>query len=62
VSAWHQIVAVIYDRTDQHRPQTRAEMRVAAWELRQRGLTVEDIGSALRLSSGAVCDLLGESA
>ncbi|HEY1891986.1 MAG TPA: hypothetical protein VGG63_16400 [Steroidobacteraceae bacterium] len=54
---WQTLVANVYDR-EQHRPQSRDEMRVAAWELRQRGLTVEDIGSALRLSEGAVRELL----
>jgi predicted transcriptional regulator len=43
---------------DRHRPAARATLRAAAVELRQRGLTVEDIGQALGLTSGAVRDLL----
>jgi DNA-binding NarL/FixJ family response regulator len=43
---------------DQHRPVDRDTARAAAVELRARGLTVEDIGQALGLTSGAVRDLL----
>jgi hypothetical protein len=45
----------------QHRPVDRDAARVAALELRARGLTVEDIGQALGLSSGAVRELLEAS-
>lgn len=58
---WSTLVASAFDR-DEHRPQSRDAIRCAAVELRQRGLTVEDIGQALGLTSGAVRELLGETA
>ena len=54
---WSTLVAGAFDR-DQHRPQDRATLRAAALELQARGLTLFDIGSALRLSEAAVRDLL----
>jgi len=42
-------------------PPDRETARAAAYELRSRGLTVHDIAAALRLSEGAVWDLLGEA-
>jgi hypothetical protein len=45
---------------DLHRPADRQTLRVAAVELRQRGLTDRDIGAALRLTDAAVRDMLGE--
>jgi orotate phosphoribosyltransferase-like protein len=50
---WRQMVADAFDRD-----QSRDEMRVAAVELRQRGLTPADIAAALRLSEAAVRELL----
>jgi predicted transcriptional regulator len=43
---------------DPHRPHDRATLRVAARELRSRGLTARDIAQALRLSEAAVVALL----
>lgn len=45
---------------DRYRPLDRDAARAAAVELRQRGLTVADIASALGISVGAVADLLGQ--
>ena len=47
------------DRRQQPAPD-RETARVAAHELRSRGLTSHDIAAALRLSEGAIRDLLGE--
>lgn len=58
---WQTMVRSAFDRRDQHRPQSRDEMRIAAVELRQRGLLPADIAAALRLSESAVRDLLGET-
>jgi hypothetical protein len=58
VSYWSVMVAGAFDRCDEHRPQSRDEMRIAAVELRQRGLTPADIAAALRLSEGAIRELL----
>lgn len=49
-------------RRDQHRPQTRDEMRAAVAELVARGLTARDIAQSLSLSETAVRQLLGETA
>jgi DNA-binding NarL/FixJ family response regulator len=49
-----------FDR-DQHHPVDRETARAAAVELRQRGLTPADIAAALRLSEGAIRDLLEAS-
>lgn len=57
---WDVLVRGAFDRADRHRPQDRDTLRVAAQELRQRGLTALDIAAALRLSEAAVRDLLGE--
>lgn len=57
---WDVLVRGAFDRAERHRPQDRATLRVAAQELRARGLTMFDIASALRLSEGAVRDLLDE--
>jgi len=46
---------------DRHRPLDRDAMRAAVLELRQRGLLPADIAAALRISEGAVRDLLGGS-
>lgn len=51
--------AVQVDRR-QHAPPDRETARVAAHELRSRGLTIADIAQALRLSEGAARNLLGE--
>lgn len=49
------------DRTCEHAPPLdRDTARVAARELRARGLTPRDIASHLQLSEGAVRELLGE--
>lgn len=58
MSYWSVMVAGAFDRADKHRPHTRDEMRCAAVELRQRGLTIEDVASALRISVEAVRELL----
>lgn len=42
----------------QHRPHDRATLRVAAQELRSRGLTYRDVGQALELPEAAVRELL----
>lgn len=55
---WQTMVRGAFDRADEHRPQTRDEMRCAAVELRQRGLLPADIASALRISVEAVHELL----
>lgn len=47
---------------DLHRPKDREALRVAAIELRWRGLTARDIASALGLTEAAVRQLLGERA
>lgn len=61
MSAYRQsMVRSAFDRSSQHAPQDRATLRVAAAELRSRGLTALDIAEALRLSDAAVRALLGE--
>lgn len=55
---WQAMVVHVYDRADEHRPHDRDTLRVAAVELRSRGLTVHDISAALRLSEAAVRGLL----
>ncbi len=47
---------------DVHRPKDREARRVAAVELRGRGLTARDIASALGLTEAAGRQLLGERA
>lgn len=47
---------------DRHRPTDQETLRAAAVELRQRGLLPADIAAALRISEGAVRQLLGETA
>lgn len=42
-------------------PPDRDTCRAAAMELRNRGFTPLDIAAALRLSKGAVLELLGEA-
>jgi DNA-binding NarL/FixJ family response regulator len=59
---WQTMVRDAFDRRDQHRPADRQTLRAAAVELRARGLTPADIAAALRISEGAVRDLLGEPA
>lgn len=50
------------DRRPRENPRPdRDTCRVAAVEMRQRGLTVADIAQALSISDGAVRQLLGES-
>ena len=58
MSYWSTMVSSAFDRARQHAPQDRATLRVAALELQSRGLTPRDIAAALRLSEGAVRDLL----
>jgi hypothetical protein len=48
------------DAAQQHRPQTRPEFIREARRLRAAGLTVDDIATALKLSLGAVRELLRE--
>lgn len=59
-SYWQTMVARAFDRTQQHALPDRETARVAALELRARGLTAHDIAAALRISEGAVLDLIGE--
>lgn len=61
IAYWSTLVSSAFDRG---RPQQldRDAARTAALELRQRGLTVADIAAALRLSDGAVRDLLDSGA
>jgi hypothetical protein len=47
------------DLADLHRPRDRDTLRAAAYELRNRGLTIRDIATALQLTDGAVRSLLG---
>lgn len=56
---WSTLVSGAFER-EQPRPLDRESARAAAVELRQRGLTVTDIAAALRISEGAVRQLLGE--
>ncbi|MHB8811693.1 MAG: hypothetical protein ACYDAE_00320 [Steroidobacteraceae bacterium] len=58
---WQSMVRDAFDCRDQYRPQSRDEMRLAALELRQRGLLPADIAAALRISEGAVSQLLGDA-
>ena len=58
---WQTMVRDAFDRADEHRPLDRDTTRAAAVELRQRGLTVHDIAAALRLSEGAVKQLLAST-
>ncbi len=51
----------LYGQRDQHRPQTREQMRVAVYELRSRGYTDHEIAAATRLSVEQVRRMLGES-
>ena len=65
---WSVLVAGAYSGADaasldgdpsrRHAPQDRSLLRSAALELRSLGLTLTDIGDALRLSAGAVRELL----
>jgi hypothetical protein len=50
------------DAAQQHRPQTRPEFIREAQRLHRAGLTPDDIAGALRLSPGAVRELLREPA
>jgi len=55
------MVANAFDRARAEAPPPdRDTARVAARELRARGLTAQDIAAALRLSTGAVESLLAE--
>ncbi len=63
---WEVLVAGAFDRSPAHcerhdSPPDRATLRQAARELRSRGLTLTDIGDALRISTGAVRELLEDS-
>jgi DNA-binding NarL/FixJ family response regulator len=59
---WQTMVAGAFDRAREHAPAPdRETARVAAHELRARGLTTHDIAAALRLSEGAVRALLEEA-
>lgn len=68
---WSVLVAGAYSGADaapldadpsrRHAPQDRSLLRSAALELRSRGLTLTDIGDALRISTGAVRELLEDS-
>jgi hypothetical protein len=58
-SYWQTMVAGAFDRGREHAPAPdRERAHIAARELRARGLTTHDIAAALRLSEGAVRDLL----
>jgi hypothetical protein len=48
------------EAADLHRPQDRDTLRVAAHELRSRGLTPRDIAGCLQLTEGAVRSLLAQ--
>lgn len=62
-SYWQAMVAGAFDRAQrQHAPPDRETARVAARELHARGLMPADIAAALRISEGAVRDLLSEPA
>ena len=56
------LVAGAFDGRDRHRPADFQSLRIAALELRQRGLTERDIGQALRIGEGAVRTLLADVA
>lgn len=58
---WRDTVADAYDRIREQHPPDPATARVAAQELRSRGLTHRDISAALRLSEDAIRALLGEA-
>jgi hypothetical protein len=49
----------VTDLEQLHRPRDRDTLRVVAYELRNRGLTIRDIATALQLTDGAVRSLLG---
>ena len=57
---WSTLVAGALDGRDRdrHRPADSQTLRVAALELRQRGLTERDIAASLSLTEGAVRQLL----
>lgn len=59
---WSTLVPGAFDGRDRHRPADSQTLRVAALELRQRGLTDRDISAALRLTETATRQLLGETA
>lgn len=59
---WSTLVAGAFDGRDRHRPADSQTLRVAALELRQRGLTEQDIAQALRIGEGAVRTLLRDAA
>lgn len=59
---WSTLVAGAVDGRDRHRPADSKTLRVAALELRQRGLTEQDIAQALRIGEGAVRALLRDAA
>ncbi len=59
---WSTLVAGAFDGRDRHRPADSQTLRVAALELRQRGLTERDIAQALRIGEGAVRALLRDAA
>lgn len=56
---WSTLVRSALDRAEQ--PPDRDTARVAARELRSRGLTPIDIADALKLSEAAIRELLGEA-
>jgi DNA-directed RNA polymerase specialized sigma24 family protein len=58
---WDVLVHGAFDR-EQPRSLDREAAQAAAVELRQRGLTAHDIAAALRISEGAVRELLREGA
>lgn len=59
---WSTLLAGAFDGRDRHRPADPQTLRIAALELRQRGLTSRDIGAALKLSEAAVRALLRDAA
>ncbi len=58
---WSTLVAGAFDGRDRHRPADSQTLRVAALELRERGLTERDIAQALRIGEGAVRALLQDA-
>ncbi|MGH8227340.1 MAG: hypothetical protein ACREU3_05470 [Steroidobacteraceae bacterium] len=58
MSYWRDMVAPVFDRADEHKPQSRGEMRVAALEMARSGLLPRDIAASLGLTESAVRQLL----
>jgi DNA-binding NarL/FixJ family response regulator len=61
MSYWRTLVREVFDGADRQQPVDRSTARAAAFELASRGLMPADIAAALRISEGAVRELLGEA-